>query len=81
MTKTFGLSRATTLLHFLSGGRFPIFDPRVCRAIGRLTGKKLKMTPASYLTDYIPMFGAIQQRCGAESGRPVDQALFAYGGR
>lgn len=36
VAKTFGLSRATTLLHFISGGRFPIFDSRVRRAMTRL---------------------------------------------
>src|SRR5579862_4325454 len=34
--KHFGLSRATTLLHFVSGGRYPIFDSRVRTAIVRL---------------------------------------------
>jgi hypothetical protein len=34
--KHFGLARATTLLHFVSGGRFPIFDSRVRTAIARL---------------------------------------------
>ena len=34
--KHFGLSRATTLLHFISGGRFPIFDSRVRNAMARL---------------------------------------------
>jgi hypothetical protein len=29
LEKHFGVSRATTLLHFVSGGRFPIFDSRV----------------------------------------------------
>jgi hypothetical protein len=34
--KRFGLSRATTLLQFISGGRFPIFDSRVRQATRRL---------------------------------------------
>lgn len=34
--KRFGLARATTLLHFVSGGRSPIFDSRVRTAIARL---------------------------------------------
>jgi hypothetical protein len=32
----FGLSRATTLLHFLSGGEYPILDSRVVTAMIRL---------------------------------------------
>ena len=34
--KRFGVPRATTLLHFVSGGRFPIIDSRVRRAIVKL---------------------------------------------
>ena len=34
--KRFGLSRATTLLHFISGGRYPILDARVLAAMTRL---------------------------------------------
>ena len=37
--KHFGLPRATTLLHFISGGRYPIFDSRVRTAIARLLGQ------------------------------------------
>src|SRR4051812_13315575 len=36
--KRFGLSRAATLLYFLSKGHFPIFDSRVRRATRRLRG-------------------------------------------
>jgi len=32
VNKRFGLSRATTLLHFISGGRFPIYDSNVIEA-------------------------------------------------
>ena len=32
----FGLSRATTLLHFVSGGEYPILDARVVNAMRRL---------------------------------------------
>jgi hypothetical protein len=32
--KHFGLSRATTLLHFVSGGRYPTFDARLVTAGG-----------------------------------------------
>src|ERR1700730_17392002 len=55
--KHFGLSRATTLLHFVSGGRYPIFDSRVKTAIARLLDHpELPGTINSYLDSYLPLF-------------------------
>jgi hypothetical protein len=47
--KPFGLSRATTLLHFLSGGQFPIFDSRVRKAMTRLLNSPVPNTVGWYL--------------------------------
>ncbi len=80
VTKHFGLSRATTLLHFVSGGRFPIFDSRVRTAIARLLDT---LTPQDsirwYIDSYCPLFLQIGSSCGAEDLRIVDKALFSYG--
>ncbi|HMD86281.1 MAG TPA: hypothetical protein VKO18_16440 [Terriglobia bacterium] len=81
-TKRFGLSRATTLLHFLSGGRYPIFDSRVRRAIKKLTGVTQKETVEWYLGEFCSVFDELTKNCAAESDRrKVDKALFAYGGK
>jgi hypothetical protein len=79
--KRFGLSRATTLLYFLSDGRFPIFDSRVRRAIARLTGRPVSNTVQGYVDSYLPLFARIAASCGAKNLRTVDQALFSYGGK
>jgi hypothetical protein len=77
--KRFGLSRSTTLLHFLSGGRYPIFDSRVQAAIERLLGIRVKYTIPWYLDSYCPIFSEIAELCEATDQRMVDRALFAYG--
>jgi hypothetical protein len=79
--KHFGLSRATTLLHFISGGRFPIFDSRVRRAVSRLVDSPAKYSIRWYLDSYCPMFSQITKRCGTKDVRAVDKALFSYGDR
>lgn len=81
VVKRFGLSRASTLLHFLSKGRFPIFDSRVRRALGRLTGKAIPPTIRAYLDDYCPLFVEIAAECGSGDLRQVDQALFSFGAK
>lgn len=78
-TKHFGLSRATTLLHFLSGGRFPIFDGRVRRAIKRLLGSSAPNTVSWYLDSYCKLFREVADLCGTEDRRALDMALFSYG--
>jgi hypothetical protein len=79
--KRFGLSRATTLLHFLSGGRFPIFDSRVRKAMTRLLGSRVPNTVHWYLDSFCPLVLEIAALCGTEDLRMVDKALFSYGGR
>ena len=78
--KRFGLSRATTLLHFISGGRYPIFDSRVKTALARLLARpKLQDTVRSYLDSYIPLFKELADRCETNDFRMLDKALFSYG--
>ena len=79
--KRFGLSRATTLLHFISGGDFPIFDSRVRRAMTRLLNSPVPNTVPWYLDSYCPLFSEVAALCGTEDLRMVDKALFSYGGR
>ena len=78
--KHFGLSRATTLLHFVSGGRYPIFDSRVKTAFARLLGRpKLPGTVSSYLDSYVPLFKELADHCETNDFRMLDKALFSYG--
>ncbi len=77
--KRFGLSRATTLLHFISGGEYPIFDSRVRTAFARLLGQpELSNTVDAYMAA-LPLFKELVQQCGAENFRMLDKALFSYG--
>jgi hypothetical protein len=79
-TKRFGLSRATTLLHFISGGRYPIFDSRVKTALARLLSQpQLASTVRSYLDSYIPIFKELADICETNDFRMLDKALFSYG--
>jgi len=79
--KRFGLSRSTTLLHFISGGCFPIFDSRVRKAITRLLNSPVPNTVCWYLDSYCPLFLEVAALCGTEDLRMVDMALFSYGDR
>jgi hypothetical protein len=80
VVKHFGLSRATTLLHFVSGGRFPIFDSRVRTAVARLLGSKIPPDSVRWYCDqYRALFADIASRCEADSFRQLDRALFTYG--
>jgi len=78
--KHFGLPRATTLLHFISAGKFPIYDSRVRTAVRRLCNKRALDDVEWYLNSYIPIFDQLVNVCGA-SVRSLDKALHAYGGR
>jgi len=79
-SKRFGLSRATTLLHFLSGGFYPIFDSRVRVAIARLTNEpEMDYTLGAYLDGCIPKCRELASLCHARNIREVDKALFSYG--
>ena len=77
--KRFGLSRASTLLHFISGGRYPIFDSRVVTAVLRLLDSRVDYSVASYVNSYCHVFQQIADLCGATDLRTVDEALFSYG--
>jgi hypothetical protein len=79
--KRFGLSRATTLLHFLSGGSYPIFDRRVRMAMTRLLGTTVPNKVRWYLDSYCPLFLEVATKCGTTDLRAVDKALFSYGDR
>jgi len=80
-TKPFGLSRATALLHFVSGGRFPIFDSRVRTAMKRLLDMQISNTVGWYLEFYCSLFNEVAALCGTKDYRRVDMALFSYGAR
>lgn len=79
--KRFGLSRATTLLHFISGGSFPIFDKWVRTAIARLCNSRLPPnTTGWYLDSFCPLFSELATLCETEGDlRKLDKALFSYG--
>jgi hypothetical protein len=77
----FGLSRATTLLYFISAQRFPIFDSRVIRAMKRLLNSTVPNDVRWYMDSFRPFFREIARLCGTENVRMVDKALFSYGGR
>ncbi len=80
--KRFGLSRATALLHFISGGHYPIFDSRVRKALARLLNSRVPpKTVRWYLDSYCPLFSEIAALCRAEDFHMVDKALFSYGDR
>ena len=78
--KRFGLSRATTLLHFLSGGLYPIFDSRVKTGLARLCGgRELEDDVSTYLTSCVPLVRQLARQCGTDDIRLIDKALFSYG--
>jgi hypothetical protein len=78
-TKRFGLSRASTLLHFVSGGKYPIFDSRVITALAYILGKEPPYTIRWYLDFFCGIIAAMADSCGTNDLRAVDQALFCYG--
>jgi hypothetical protein len=78
--KRFGLSRTTTMAHFMSAGEFPICDSRVRTAIKRLRAMPKRDEVDWYLRYCLPTIEELKSLCGA-SGRAVDKALFAYGSR
>jgi hypothetical protein len=77
--KSFGLSRASTLLHFISGGQYQIFDSRVAAAVLCLTGRRPEDTVHWYVNSFCGIFEAIAARCNTVDARAVDKALFCYG--
>ena len=80
--KHFGLSRASALLHFVSGARYPIFDARVRRAIERLGFSTVKNTLDWYIDSFCPYFDELAVLCETQDDRRLlDKALFSYGDR
>jgi len=77
--KRFGLSRASTLLHFISGGRYPIFDSRVVAAVSRLLDAPVDYSVRWYVHSYCRLFQEIADLCETTDLRAVDKALFSYG--
>jgi hypothetical protein len=80
----FGLSRATTLLHFIGVGRFPIYDSGIWYGLERL-GLRLPwtMTVEAYFERFVPLFFSIASECGLSQSiddlRKLDNALRCYG--
>jgi hypothetical protein len=79
--KHFGLSRATTLLHFLSGGRYPIFDSRVRTAVKALSGLSVAGDEVAwYINRFLGYYDELAAACGTPNDlRRLDKALFSYG--
>ena len=79
--KRIGLSRATALLHLVSGGSFPIYDIRVRAAIAQLCECKLPPNTVNYYQNsFCPLFIELADRCKTRDDlRKLDKALFSYG--
>jgi hypothetical protein len=79
--KHFGLTRVTKLLHFLSGGRYPIFDSRVRTAVARLLNSQaLPYTVEYYSDSFLPLFKGLADCCETtDDPGKLDRALFTYG--
>jgi hypothetical protein len=79
--KRFGLARATTLLHFLSGERFPILDSRVRERIARLPNENRPPNTVSWYVDsFCPLFSELAALCKVKGDlRILDKALLSYG--
>jgi hypothetical protein len=78
--KHFGLARASTLLHFISGGHFPIFDSRVRRAVARLRDEHVPSNDVGGYLHFCPLFKELATLCKTEADpRMLDKALFSYG--
>jgi len=90
---SFGLSRATYVLHLLSGAKFPIYDKNTHLGIHFLTQgrydshtiKKMKTDdPRWYLATFCPIVRTLEEVCAVRdlpSQRALDKALFCYGKR
>jgi hypothetical protein len=79
-TQAFGISRATTLLHFISGGLYPILDSTVQASLARL-GSPVENTIGEYINVFCPLFSELASVCGlfgTEGLRKLDNALTTY---
>jgi hypothetical protein len=81
--KRFGLSRASTLLHFISRGKYPIYDSRVRRAIARISNSTMPQnTVEVYCNIFCPFFASLANDCRTLYNlRKLDKALFSYGAK
>ena len=81
--KRFGLSRATTLLHFVSRGKYPIFDRRVRRAVARLRDTTMPPnTVEEFCDNFCPFFRNLAKECRTTNNlRNLDKVLFCYGAK
>jgi hypothetical protein len=82
----FGVPRASTLLHFLSAGQFPIYDSLIWYALRRLgTPLPSEVTVDVYLKKFCPLSASIAVACGlcqiTDDLRKLDNALRCSGGK
>jgi hypothetical protein len=76
--KKIGLSRASTLLYFISGGDFPIFDSRVREAVKYLLNSSAQNSARWYVESYYPLVLKLVEVCDAANVRAVEKALFSF---
>jgi hypothetical protein len=86
VTASFGLSRASYVLHVFTGGEFPIYDKNVQRGLHWLSEGRMRKTktsdPSWYLAGFCDVVRALEAACGARDlaeQRAIDKALFCYG--
>jgi hypothetical protein len=79
-TKQFGFSRATTILHFLSVGMYPIFDSRVAIAVLHISDLRPRKDGSLwYVERFLPYYHSLASECQTSNQRQLDKALFTYG--
>ena len=88
---SFGLSRATYVLHVFSRATFPIYDGNTQRGLhfltqGRHLGRRIPRSkthdPDWYLNIFCKIIRDLERECNAkdlEAQRAIDKALFCYG--
>lgn len=87
---TFGLSRATYVLHVFSRASFPIYDGNTQRGLhfltqGRYLGQRISKLkthdPDWYLSTFCTIIRDLERECdakGLDAQRAIDKALFCY---
>jgi hypothetical protein len=79
-TMHFGPPEASTFLHFISAGRYPIFDARVRAAIEWLVNSRVgDATVEWYQDSFCLLFSEIGAVCETEDVRRINLALVRYG--
>ena len=71
--KRFGLSRESTALHFISAGRYPIFDSRVVAALSRLMRSPVTYSVGAYMDSYCPALRTLRHKRCARSRQSAIQ--------